>query len=260
MNYKNKDNKNELLQFKNEVLKNLSDYIEICINSEDDKKYKKSALISYWLNDFHNYIEREETFKPYKLKRYERGDVIKVNLGFNIGSEYGGLHYAIVLDKANAVNSDVINIIPLSSKKNNKEIHPNDVFLGTDIYEQLQNKYHHTENIVKENTEKIIQIHSIINTLQETQTDSSDAMSIVLHNAIKQVENATILLKEFDKLKKEINKMKKGSIALVSQITTISKLRIFNPKRHQDTLSGIKISPASLDLISEKLSDLFIGK
>ncbi len=51
--------------------------------------------------------------------------------------------------------------------------------------------------------------------------------------------------------------MKKGSIAMVGQITTISKQRIYDPQKMGDILSGIRISNESLDKINEKMKQLF---
>ena len=56
----------------------------------------------------------------------------------------------------------------------------------------------------------------------------------------------------------EMSKMKKGSIALVSQITTISKQKIYDPQKTSDVLSGLKLSNSSLDLINDKMKQLFI--
>ena len=60
-------------------------------------EYKKSDLLAYWIKDFAEYHDQERTFNIAKSGVYSRGDVIKVNLGFNIGNELGGLHYCIVL-------------------------------------------------------------------------------------------------------------------------------------------------------------------
>ena len=49
----------------------------------------------YWINDFAEYHDEERTFNIAKSGMYSRGDVIKVNLGFNIGNELGD--YIIVL-------------------------------------------------------------------------------------------------------------------------------------------------------------------
>jgi len=46
--------------------------------------------LAYWINDFSKYHDEERTFDIAKSGMYSRGDVIKVNLGFNIGNELGG--------------------------------------------------------------------------------------------------------------------------------------------------------------------------
>ncbi len=46
--------------------------------------------------------------------------------------------------------------------------------------------------------------------------------------------------------------MKMDSIALISQITTVSKMKIYDPKSDYDVLAGIKLSNKNLELINEK--------
>ena len=59
--------------------------------------------------------------------------------------------------------------------------------------------------------------------------------------------------KYIEKMEKEISKMKKDSIALINQITTISKQRIF-----KDTVRrNVKISNKSLDLIDKQIIKYF---
>ena len=59
--------------------------------------------------------------------------------------------------------------------------------------------------------------------------------------------------KYIEKMEKEISKMKKDSIALINQITTISKQRIF-----KDTVRrNVKISSESLDLIDKQIIKYF---
>lgn len=55
----------------------------------------------------------------------------------------------------------------------------------------------------------------------------------------------------------EIHKMKTGSIALVNQITTISKIRIYDPMYPLDTLSGIRLSDESLDKLDTQIRALY---
>ena len=75
-----------------------------------------------------------------------------------------------------------------------------------------------------------------------------------------ELEQLHILSQELEFLKKfetEITKMKKGSIALLNQITTISKQRIYYPKTSKDLLAGVHLSNSSLDLLDKKMIQLF---
>lgn len=75
-----------------------------------------------------------------------------------------------------------------------------------------------------------------------------------------ELEQLPILSQELEFLKKfetEITKMKKGSIALLNQITTISKQRIYYPKTSKDLLAGVHLSNSSLDLLDQKMIQLF---
>lgn len=51
----------------------------------------------------------------------------------------------------------------------------------------------------------------------------------------------------------------KGSIALVGQITTISKIRIYDPKTNYDILSNVKLSNEMLDRIDNEIIKKFTG-
>ena len=52
--------------------------------------------------------------------------------------------------------------------------------------------------------------------------------------------------------------MKKGSIALISQITTMSKQRIYDPKVSSDILANLRVSDSTLNLIDAKIKELFL--
>ena len=54
-------------------------------------------------------------------------------------------------------------------------------------------------------------------------------------------------------MEQEISKMKKNSIVLIKQITTISKQRIYK----DDVRRNVKISSQSLDLIDEQIIKFF---
>lgn len=74
-------------------------------------------------------------------------------------------------------------------------------------------------------------------------------------------EKLDIIDKEIKFLNNKLDKAKKLnklSIADVSQVTTISKSRIINPIRKNDTLSNIILDSYYLDLINNKIKDLFV--
>jgi len=258
MNYKNRKNKAKLIKFKDDNLKRLDALITLGIESSSDSDYKKSALLSYWLNDFNNYLAWEPEFVPAKLKRYERGDVIKVNLGFNVGNEQGGMHYAVVLDNNNALNSGTITIIPLSSKKKGKAIHSLDVDLGNDIYQKIKLKLSNTDKALNERIKESTQLIEMLAKLSNTDEVDAITFNEVYETCKEQLNDAKKQLSSIKKLEKEIDRMKIGSIAVVSQITTVSKLRIYDPRNEGGVLSGIKLSPANLDLLNEKIKELFL--
>lgn len=200
----------------------------------ENNNFKKANLLSYWFEDFAKYNLAEETFNPKLLKKYKRGSIIKANLGFNVGNEEGGLHYCIVIDKSNALSSGTLTVIPLTSIKENKKYNSTTLNLGDEIYLNLK---------------KICD-----NMSQKLSKEFEDIWKF----PTEKVEQFNLDFKYIKKVEKEISKMKKGSIALVSQITTISKQRIYDPKTSSDILANLRISNTTLDLIDSKIKELFI--
>lgn len=197
--------------------------------TSDPQTIDKADKLAYWLEDYCRLLNFEDTFDPNYLKSYKRGDIIKVNLGYNIGNEEGGLHYCVVIDKNNFKSSGIITVVPLTSYKG-KDVHFTSVFLGDEIYKNFKEKY---DALWAKLTIKINSLNKINSTSDEIQLALADL------NFIKKMEE-------------EMSKMKKGSVALVSQITTVSKQKIYDPQKGSDVLSGIRLSNESLDLINEK--------
>ena len=250
-------NKEDVIKNKNEAIKMMTDYLDNCLETEDSNNIKQVNLISYWLRDYIKYIKDEKNFNPINLKTYERGDIIKVNLGFNIGRELGGLHYCVVIDKKNNRNSPVVTVIPLSSQKTDK-INKNSIILGNDIYNKLiekSNKLIEDNKIeIKENKNKLL-----IETKRLTENNATTNEISMKTNELKNnIAEAFKKLELAEKINKEIQKMKYGSIAIINQIRVVSKQRIYDPKTEFDILSGIKLSDENLNLIDVKMKKMFI--
>lgn len=64
----------------------------------------------------------EVNTKPKTFKRYSRGQIVKVKFGVNIGSEFSGDHYAIIISKGDTMMNPVLHVIPLTSKQHNYNI------------------------------------------------------------------------------------------------------------------------------------------
>ncbi|MBO4293498.1 MAG: hypothetical protein J5881_03830 [Clostridia bacterium] len=87
--------KNEEDEIKSQTIYNKNNALSRLEKSFDKHidllEYKKSDLLAYWINDFSNYHDNERFFDSSKLKKYKRGDIIKANLGFNIGRRIRGI-------------------------------------------------------------------------------------------------------------------------------------------------------------------------
>ena len=119
--------------------------------------FKQAKLLTYWLNDWnHKFLRNEASFNPQNLIKYKRGNIVKVHLGYNIGSEQGGLHYGIVLDNNNHKDSKVITIVPLRSLKENEK--PEDIDKRFELYlgkALLVDKIDYVEGEIKKIEERI---------------------------------------------------------------------------------------------------------
>ena len=76
-----------------------------------------------------------------------------------------------------------------------------------------------------------------------------------LERKIQELEKSISILNAHSK---EISKMKLGSMAVINQIRTISKQRIYTPKKSEDFLYNVSLSAPAMDRINSKLKELFI--
>lgn len=248
--------KEELEKHKQDSLKKMSDYIDSLINDPNPKVGGKADKLSYWLEDWVTFLNFENEFSPSSLRTYKRGEIIKAHLGYNVGSEEGGLHYCVVIEKNNSKNSPVLTVVPLTSLKQKNDInhlHKGCIYLGNELFTSLMSKISYTEKSV---VAKVAELTSAVAALSNIYTENAQKERDRISHELKVCsKNVTML----DRMKKEIVKMKIGSIALVGQIRTISKIRIYDPKTNFDILSKVKLSNEKLDLIDKELIANFTG-
>lgn len=245
--------------------------------SGNTKDEKRASLISYWISDYVKMLRKEDMFNPKKLIRYKRGQIVKVHLGYRIGSEEGGLHYAIVIENDNPLSSNVITIVPLTSLKAKHDpdrLPRSNIYLGNAIYRILRGKLTTLSDSLRNEVvsgmaqvEDIAARLSLIRSLSEDEynknpekwsSEIENIKSAQDENAQK-LEAARKALERVNKLQEELQRMKSGSIALVNQITTISKQRIYDPLYKSDVFHEVRVPDDILDALDEELTKMFIN-
>lgn len=93
---------------------------------------KKILILSDWLVKWATLLKDEINFSPRNYKKYKQREIILVDFGFNIDGEFGGRHYAVVLDKNNNPASQVIMVAPITSydPDNGERPHATNIDLG----------------------------------------------------------------------------------------------------------------------------------
>ena len=263
---------NELITRAISDLRNFLTNLRASGNTKDEKR---AALISYWISDYIRMLRKEDTVDPKKLIRYKRGQIVKAHLGYRIGSEEGGLHYAIVIENDNPLSSNVITIVPLTSlktKHNPDRLPRSNIYLGNAIYRILRSKLTvlserlHSEVVAGKS--QVADITARLNLIQSLSADEYNKnpekwSSEVENIRSAQVENAQKLeaahkaLARVTKIQAELQRMKSGSIALVNQITTISKQRIYDPLYKSDVFHEVRVPDDILDALDKKLIEMF---
>lgn len=104
--------------------------------SFEDSKLNESKTLLYEI------ARKKKTYK-----RYARGAIVRVKFGVNVGSEFSGDHFAIVISKGDTMMSSTLHVIPLTSKKHLKNIN-----IGNILYSETEiNKL---KELLKETTDK----------------------------------------------------------------------------------------------------------
>ena len=281
------------------IIQELEDYLHL-LQRIDDEGNKRSDKIAQWIENWVKYLKIEQVFNPRSIQALKRGSIVYADFGFNVGREYGGLHYAIVLNKIDARSNHLLHVLPLTSVKETTDISNLKYFqlpIGNEVFQLLSNKalkkvrelselYDRFSKKDGELREKVVMVESLIEdnkktleilkNLSSSDIDDSSIKQILTINKnidfasdqaekIRQEakENA-ILLAELNEKLEYANKfilktqnMNKDSIVLLNQVTTISKMRLRDPKNNNSILNGIVLSDDTMDKIDEALKNIF---
>lgn len=281
------------------IIQELEDYLHL-LQKMDDEGNKRSDKIAQWVENWVKYLKKEQVFNSRSIQALKRGSIVYADFGFNVGREYGGLHYAIVLNKTDARSNHLLHVLPLTSVKETTDISNLKYFqflIGDEVFQLLKNKanrkiieltelydrfskkddeLHERSVMVESLIEDNKKTFEILKNLPDSDIDDSSIEQILTINKnidfasaeadkIKQEakENAT-LLAELEEKMEYANKfilktqnMNKDSIVLLNQVTTISKMRLRDPKNNNSILNGIVLSDDTMDKIDEALKNIF---
>ena len=124
------------------IIQELEDYLHL-LQRMDDEGNKRSDKIAQWIENWVKYLKIEQVFNPRSIQALKRGSIVYADFGFNVGREYGGLHYAIVLNKIDARSNHLLHVLPLTSVKETTDISNLKYFqlpIGNEVFQLLSNK------------------------------------------------------------------------------------------------------------------------
>lgn len=215
--------------------------------SNSNSNNRKIMYMPHWLEFYSNSLHSEvnSTHKRY-YKAYKKGAIVYARLGSNIGSEFSGNHFCVVLDNNDNRSKETITIVPLSSKKNNNYIKLSTTILDlttSDLLIQLLNY----EESIKQLKEK----YNDDDIAPDDSIDVEDKKKLYEFNE---------KFSEFQTLVNIYSRHAgKDTYANVSAITTISKKRL-SKINNSDPTGKISILDDDMDKIHEQLLIKFIEK
>ena len=281
------------------VIQELEDYLQH-LQQIGDQENKRSEKIAQWVENWTKYLNTEKKFNSRSINALKRGSIVYADFGFNVGREYGGLHYAIVLNKKDARSNHLLHVLPLTSVKETTDMSNLKYFqfpIGDEVFQLLKNEANQkvieltklydrfskkddelneraliVESLIKDNKKAF----EILKNLPASDRDDSfleqiqtinkniDFASTEADKIKQELEDNATLLAELEEKIEYANKfilktqnMNKDSIVLLNQVTTISKMRLYDPKNNNSILNGIVLSDDTMDKIDEALKKIF---
>ncbi len=196
-----------------------------------------------------------------KYWKFDRGSLIFIEFGVNIGGELSNNHWAIVLDKEDSPYKKTLTVIPLTSK-NQKNTIPIDeiiaesssILLDEYVEELHRELFAYLQYLDSNDT---ITKPRLLERYQYYKKKFSDQ---IVHPKMiddKNIEQTSSKLNDTTELVEYYKKYIKQSYAKCANLQTISKDRILK-KNKLDPVGQMKVSDNTLDRINQKLKELYL--
>lgn len=251
----------------------------IDIYSGANKENRKVKYLPEWLDFYTSQLLKENNNKYEEHPTYKRGSIVYVNLGSNIGNEFSGNHFCVVLDKKDNPKKSTLTVVPLSSKKSKHYAHLTSSIFDITLDELNKKKL----QLINEADEIEDSANSVMAKHESYIMDKADRIAILIKYGYLTEDYINVQYQEIEALingeakifKQKISLLKKRaknislvekvfnrhknkqSYANVSAITTISKKRI-QKINNEDPTGEIKISSEDLLKIEKQIKIKFI--
>ncbi|MBR7928420.1 type II toxin-antitoxin system PemK/MazF family toxin [Aerococcaceae bacterium zg-ZUI334] len=232
---------------------------------EAHSNFKKFKFLAEWVNSEAKYFNDDRINFNRNHKVYQRGALVMVDFGVNVGNELSGNHFAVVLNKNDSPKNGVLTVAPITSKGNKFTVQIDGLIsdkshkiLESEFHESAVNHYFMQKRIVKDGLtdEEKAFIEEEYNTegrliAQYSKYITSEEYIIFYETNLTKVK---CLLELFE----HYMKYNKISHAKILDIKTISKKRIKFLNEY-DPCGRIKVSNETLDKIDDGIKKNFLN-
>lgn len=228
---------------------------------------EQGDAVEKWLKNYFFYLQNENSDIETRIPNIKRGQILLVDFGYNVLSEFRYVHYCIALHESSRRNKKVT-VIPITSKN-----HPHQVAIGDELRDQLEMVVRDKErssfwkpyNALKPLLERkgipfnipaigsyetvYPNCSSLIKSLKE-RLNSDDPLQVSLNRILKSLE-------EFRKFLAQAPELLSESYLRVGDITTISKARILSPKTSTHPLTLLRVTDETLNKLDDEIRHRF---
>lgn len=196
-----------------------------------------------WLYNFIHLKANEHKFKSTFLPKYEQGQILFLDFGCGIGSEFSYPHYAVVINSDDMKKNPIVTVMPLTSKKaKHNVLMPWEHELTRPVPSLLAEKAFNNFDLDSEDYKTLrLDVIELMNHKKDYTDDQfKEKYTSLVNKGVELIVSTNQDIMTFR------DKMKEGSIVETNHIRTIDKARIKFPDKRTHPLYGIRISDSDL--------------
>ncbi|CAC8000967.1 type II toxin-antitoxin system PemK/MazF family toxin [Staphylococcus aureus] len=220
--------------------------LETAVNNfkkiQNSEIYKFKYMNSWCLEYSEFLLDEVRLLKENKsYTRYKKGTIIYVKLGVNVGREFSGNHFCMVLNNHDSNKNPILTVVPLTSSRSKFNVHIEEDLLPL-VLEKMDVTGKDLAKKIMNNLEKVSKAENPYDQklLDENKSLNDD-------------------FKKYSKVRKRYGRFKyKKTYANVLNITTISKDRISKINRY-DPAGEISYSKETVDKIENSIKIRFLS-